>query len=101
GGDEFVVVLSALDVGASESTAQAENVAEKIRSSLSAPYLITVPGERGKAATVMHHGSASIGVALFIDHQTSQDEIIKRADAAMYEAKAAGRNQIRFFAVSA
>ena len=40
--------------------------------------------------------SASIGVVLFIDHEASQDDILKWADAAMYEAKVAGRNTIRF-----
>jgi GGDEF domain-containing protein len=36
-------------------------------------------------------------VALFFNHEGSQDDILKWADAAMYEAKAAGRNMIRFF----
>ena len=42
-----------------------------------------------------------IGVALFIDHEISHDEILKRADAAMYLAKVAGRNSIRFYAAAA
>ena len=45
---------------------------------------------------VEHHCTASIGVALFINHETSQDEIFKWADKAMYQAKEAGRNSIRF-----
>jgi len=63
---------------------------------LSQPYTLTIKREGQAATTLEHHCSASIGVVLFIDHQASQDEILKRADAAMYEAKQAGRNIIRF-----
>ena len=45
---------------------------------------------------VEYHCTASIGVALFKNHLASQDEILNRADTAMYEAKAAGRDQVRF-----
>jgi GGDEF domain-containing protein len=38
-----------------------------------------------------------MGVALFVNHESSQGEIMKRADAAMYQAKDAGRNAVRFF----
>lgn len=44
-----------------------------------------------------HHSSPSIGAALFSGHQFSSDELLKRGDLAMYEAKAAGRNTMRFF----
>jgi EAL domain-containing protein (putative c-di-GMP-specific phosphodiesterase class I) len=44
-----------------------------------------------------HHGSASVGVALFNVNQDSVDELLKRADLALYQAKDAGRNTLRFF----
>ena len=47
--------------------------------------------------TVEHYCTASIGIALFIQHEASQDDILKWADKAMYQAKAAGRNQIKFY----
>ena len=40
---------------------------------------------------------APIGVMLFINHGTSADDIVKLADMAMYQAKEAGRNSIRFY----
>jgi len=96
GGDEFVVMLSDLNADKAKSTEQARVIAEKIRVLLETPYLLTIQHD-GKADTaVEHHCSASIGVALFIDHEASQDDILKWADAAMYQAKDAGRNTIRF-----
>ncbi|WP_342620276.1 EAL domain-containing protein [Rhodoferax sp. GW822-FHT02A01] len=96
GGDEFVVILEDLD----ESTlaaSQAESVAEKILSSLHQPYNLEL-------ATNAHGGfqhdylcSASIGLALFNSQNVSADELLKRSDTAMYQAKAAGRNTVRFF----
>jgi diguanylate cyclase (GGDEF)-like protein len=96
GGDEFVVLVSELMTDRSVSVNQAELIAEKIRSSLSQVYLLTIQRENEIAATVEHHCTVSIGVALFIGHETSQDDVLKWADKAMYQAKEAGRNQIRF-----
>ena len=47
--------------------------------------------------TIVHHCSASIGVVLFANHETPQTDILEWADAAMYQAKDAGRNAIRFY----
>jgi EAL domain-containing protein (putative c-di-GMP-specific phosphodiesterase class I) len=44
-----------------------------------------------------NHVTASIGVALFREKQDGVDELLKRADLAMYQAKASGRNSVRFF----
>jgi diguanylate cyclase (GGDEF)-like protein/PAS domain S-box-containing protein len=96
GGDEFVVMLSELDEDRSNSILQAKLIAEKIHNSLSEPYLLTAKATDGADTIISHHCSASIGVAVFINHESSQDDIIKRADAAMYQAKSLGRNQIVF-----
>ena len=97
GGDEFVVMLSELGANKAESATQAAIVAEKIRIRLSEPYLLTIKREGKADTTVEHHCTVSIGVTLFINHEASQDDILKWADAAMYQAKEAGRNSIRFY----
>lgn len=96
GGDEFVVTLSDLNAAAAESTSQAEVAAEKIRVALSKPYALTITHEGKADTTIDHHCTVSIGVALFINHEASQDDILKWADMAMYKAKEAGRNTVRF-----
>ena len=96
GGDEFVVMLRELNADKAESISQARIVAEKIRGALSKPYLLTVKHEGAADGTVEHQCTASIGVALFIHGEASQDDLLKWADTAMYEAKEAGRNLIRF-----
>jgi diguanylate cyclase (GGDEF)-like protein/PAS domain S-box-containing protein len=95
GGDEFVVMISELGPDKAESTIQAGLIAEKIRVALAQPYVLAV--NRDGLTTVEHHCSASIGVVLFNNHEVGQDDIINRADRAMYEAKESGRNWIRFY----
>ena len=97
GGDEFVVMLSCLNADKAESTSQAEIVAGKLRTILSEPYLLTISDDGREDATVEHHCTASIGVVVFINHEGSQDDVLEWADTAMYEAKEAGRNMIRFY----
>lgn len=98
GGDEFVVMLGELDQDYDSSIERSSIVAEKIRTILAEPYVLTRTAmEGGAETTVEHHCSASIGVALFIDHQASQEDILKWADLAMYQAKKEGRNIIRYF----
>ncbi len=96
GGDEFVVVLGHLDVDKGESRVLTGRVAEKIRTSLCQPYLLTDKRTASTAGTVEHHCTASIGATLFFGQDESEDEILKRADMAMYDAKQAGRNEVRF-----
>lgn len=88
GGDEFVVMVEELSADRDDSAAQAETIGEKILAAISQPcplagldYLIT----------------PSIGITLYHDHLQSTDELLKQADLAMYQAKAAGRNTLRFF----
>ncbi|MGE0860282.1 MAG: putative bifunctional diguanylate cyclase/phosphodiesterase [Gammaproteobacteria bacterium] len=96
GGDEYVVLLENLGSGAS-ATARAETVASHILQSIREPYLLNLSPVAGAPQTYAYHCSASIGVTLFTDDTNSVDEIYKQADTAMYEAKSAGRNGVRFF----
>jgi diguanylate cyclase (GGDEF)-like protein/PAS domain S-box-containing protein len=88
GGDEFVVLLEELSHQSDEAATQAELVAEKIRDELSQPYAL-----KGFEC----HITPSSGINLFHGHQESVEELLQHADVAMYQAKAAGRNAIRFF----
>jgi diguanylate cyclase (GGDEF)-like protein len=96
GGDEFVVIINELETEAAEATAHAGNVAEKILAMLSAPYEMIVPDGIG-TRMVVHHCSACIGVVVFSNHGSGQEELLKWADKAMYQAKAAGRSSVRFY----
>ena len=95
GGDEFVVLLNNINIDDAISKPQVEIIAEKIRSSLSEAYVMTIKNEGEADTTVKHHCTVSIGVAFF-NGQTNYNDILKRADAAMYKSKNEGRNQIRF-----
>lgn len=96
GGDEFVVLLSELNTEKSSSIKQASIIAEKIRATLSEPYLLPIRHELDETE-IEHRCTASIGVAIFANHEGSPDDILKWADKAMYQAKEAGRNLIRFY----
>ncbi len=85
GGDEFIVLLPCLSLARAEAEAESRLVGEKICAVLSAPFEVA-----GKQL----HISASIGVALFPDQDLDSDELIVKADSAMYKAKHRGRNQV-------
>jgi diguanylate cyclase (GGDEF)-like protein/PAS domain S-box-containing protein len=88
GGDEFVVMLENLSDTAQGAAAHSKMVGEKIIDVLNQVFMLT--GHE-------HHTTPSIGIALFADHEDTVDELLKRADLAMYQSKAAGRNTLRFF----
>ncbi|MDO8933385.1 MAG: diguanylate cyclase, partial [Rhodocyclaceae bacterium] len=88
GGDEFVLMLEDLSGKLTEAAAHTEMVGEKILAALNEPYQL---------ARLEYHSTPSIGVTLFRGHDTGIDELLKQADLAMYQAKAAGRNTLRFF----
>lgn len=88
GGDEFVVMLEYLSTEAQEATDEAQLVGKKILDLLNQPYLL-----QDKAL----HTTPSIGITLFANFHGSIDELLKQADLAMYQAKAAGRNNLQFF----
>jgi diguanylate cyclase (GGDEF)-like protein/PAS domain S-box-containing protein len=87
-GDEFAVMLEDLSEVAEEAAAQAEAVGEKILALISMPYLLD-----GRECLT----TASIGITVFKDQREGAEELMQRADVALYQAKAAGRNTIHFF----
>lgn len=93
GGDEFVVMLEDLEQGET-GIMQAERIALSLQNRLKEPYSLQLASS-GRSFT--HHCSSSVGIALFQDGTLTGEEILRRADTAMYQAKAAGRNCIRFF----
>ena len=88
GGDEFVVLLENLSKHAPEAATQAETVANKIRDAF-------VHAFDPKGHT--YESTASIGIVMFLGDQEVMDDLLKKADVAMYQAKAAGRNTVRFY----
>lgn len=88
GGDEFVVVLKDLSGEMFEGATHAESIGEKILAELARPYDLN-----GHEI----NSTPSIGITLLADRETTFEELMKRADMAMYQAKGAGRNTLRFF----
>jgi diguanylate cyclase (GGDEF)-like protein/PAS domain S-box-containing protein len=88
GGDEFIVILNHLGTEQRLAEAQAHDIAEKIRKKLALPYDL---GEHEQ------HITMSVGISMFPNHDNDVHDILKHADIAMYRAKEAGRNAVRFF----
>lgn len=88
GGDEFVVLLEDLSEKADEAATETEIIGNTILSSLSSLY---------ELSSHAHHSTVSIGATLFHDHDENEEELLKQADIAMYQAKNSGRNALRFY----
>ncbi|WP_114973483.1 EAL domain-containing protein [Rhodoferax ferrireducens] len=88
GGDEFIVVLVDLSADEAQAALQAEGVGKKILAAINQPCML---------ANQLHHSSASMGLCLFLGQNATLDELLKRADSAMYQAKSSGRNTLRFY----
>ena len=88
GGDEFVVMLEDLSEETAHAMAQTEQMGDAILARLNQPYQL---------GSQQHHSTGSIGVALFNAEQSSMEDLLKQADIAMYYAKTAGGNALRFF----
>ena len=88
GGDEFLVLLEDLGGQSTEAAEQAQAVGEKILLALTQPYQLA-----------SHHvrSTTSVGAVLFNAQRQTVEDLVKHADLAMYAAKTAGRNSIRFF----
>jgi diguanylate cyclase (GGDEF)-like protein/PAS domain S-box-containing protein len=97
GGDEFVVMLNALEVDQVELSTQVGLIAEKIRLIVAEPYTLEIQQKNLVATTINHQCTASIGVVLLTAQQTSPEDILKCADIAMYQAKREGGNRVRFY----
>ncbi len=82
GGDEFVVVMSNIEL-----KSEATHVAQRLIETLSEEF----PVEGGIARV-----GASIGIALYPDNATTADELLRLADASMYEIKRKGKNNFGF-----
>ncbi|MDR6155829.1 diguanylate cyclase (GGDEF)-like protein/PAS domain S-box-containing protein [Acidovorax delafieldii] len=88
GGDEFVVMLEELSPKPHELALHARGVGEKILAMLAVPYALQ---------GYQYRSTPSIGIAPFTGEHTTVGELLKQADLAMYQAKTAGRNTLRFF----
>jgi diguanylate cyclase (GGDEF)-like protein len=88
GGDEFVVLLENLHENMEIAASTSESVGEKILHQLSQNFELD---------GYVYRSSASIGISLFCQQEVSAEELLKRADTAMYQAKSAGRNTLRFY----
>ncbi len=87
GGDEFVILLEDLSVDRQSAMRDTLAIGNKVLETLDEPYQLL---------DLTYSSTPSIGITLFSDKSESVDAILKRADEAMYAAKAAGRNTIRF-----
>jgi diguanylate cyclase (GGDEF)-like protein len=88
GGDEFVVILDGLGDTADAAAAEAAELGNKILDKLARPYRLDVQ---------LCTSTPSIGIAMFRGHAASTDQLLRRADEAMYQAKSAGRNRLHFY----
>ena len=88
GGDEFVVMIEDLSSDANRAATQAEAVARKILEAMNRPYQLS---------SQEYRSTPSIGITVVQGSGDSVEVLLKRADLAMYQAKAAGKNTLCFF----
>ena len=88
GGDEFIVMLEDLSEEDQQAAAVARDIGEKILAAINRPF--DLQGSE-------YHGSSSIGISLFCGEGIGMYDLLKHADTAMYQAKSAGHNVLRFF----
>jgi diguanylate cyclase (GGDEF)-like protein/PAS domain S-box-containing protein len=97
GGDEFIVLVDDLTAKPAAAEVEAALVAEKIRAALAENYVLARARQGTKGDGMVEFScTASIGVVMVTGWEETGDDSIRCADAAMYEAKAAGRNCVRF-----
>ena len=88
GGDEFVVMLAGLALDPDAAVAAVQSLGSRILSAIGLPFELD---------GYVFHTSASLGITIFHGNDVEVEDLLKRADLAMYEAKAAGRGSLRFF----
>jgi len=89
-GDEYAVLIENLGRNGTSASRQAELIAEKFQTALSRGDLTASDGQP-------YHCTASIGMTLFVGRTETSEDLLKQADAALYQAKDAGRDSIRFY----
>lgn len=87
GGDEFVLLLEDLGTEPNEAAALVKQLGDKLREVIDCPFDLN---------GYEYHCKLSIGVSLF-DARDTVEDLLKHADLALYQAKSAGRNTLRFF----
>lgn len=88
GGDEFIIILVDLSPDEANAALQADRAGAKILAAINQPCML---------ANQLHHNTASIGLCLFFGQNATINDILKRADTAMYQAKSSGRNTLCFY----
>lgn len=88
GGDEFVVIIEEAGIDAANATRRGIAAANQVLTALHDPF---------ELGALNHIASASVGIVVFDGAEQRPDELLKRADIAMYQAKAAGRNGMALF----
>ena len=96
GGDEFVIVVDGLSEAHQAARNAAERVARNVLAVLNRAFVLAVSNSAGEARVVEHRSTASVGVTLFCQNEESKDSVLRRADQAMYLAKNAGKNDVKF-----
>jgi len=91
GGDEFVILLTGEHADKEQAMEQALSVANKIQTAISKSY---------RLHGFEHIITASIGITVYPDKDTTVTELLKQADTAMYRAKDEGRNTISFYNIA-
>lgn len=97
GGDEFVIILDGLDANEQQTAQDVKWIANAILQQFIAEFTIGPQSKNGADPSFMHRCSPSIGISLFHGTSLTSEEILKRADTAMYQAKNSGKNTYRFF----
>jgi diguanylate cyclase (GGDEF)-like protein/PAS domain S-box-containing protein len=87
GGDEFVILLDNLSSEMSEAATMAQQLGEKLRETMEKPFNLN---------GLEYHCKISVGISLLTKNDTIED-LLRHADLALYKAKDAGRNTLRFF----
>ncbi|MDP3745103.1 MAG: EAL domain-containing protein [Methylotenera sp.] len=88
GSDDFVVSLDYLNKEIETAAKEANTIAERIRTAIRQPFYLN---------GYEYNCTACIGINLFHNHDATTEELLKNADAALSQAKEAGRDKIHFF----
>lgn len=97
GGDEFVILISNLNIDKLIATTTAQDITEKVRERIAMPFTIN---NDGQTFVIDPQCTASVGATVFFDEfgdqSTTLDHILDLSDKVMYQSKKAGGNQIQF-----